>query len=119
MKTISLTFCFVFLAAIGFAQKLKNGTYTYTLAFEEWGRKSLNTTCTVIIKGDSIKILNNGSGHLTGAKGDVIDSGIIIKHKTGKYIIAENKKDKNAAEIGGCTGGPRVISFTRKTYYKC
>jgi len=30
------------------AQKPKDGTYTYSIAFEEWQGKSLGATCTVI-----------------------------------------------------------------------
>jgi hypothetical protein len=89
------------------AQRPKNGTYTYTIAFQEWGGKSLGATCSVQIKGDSIKIIHNGSGNLTGKKGDIIEHGIIIRHlRTGKWIIGKNWKDKYAKEIGGCSDGP-------------
>jgi hypothetical protein len=101
-----------------FAQKPKNGTYSYKIAFEEWQGKSLGATCTVIIKGDSIIVLNNGT--ITGKKGDILDRGIIMKHKkTGKWIIAQNANDKNAKEIGGCTNGPAVIDFKHKKYHSC
>jgi hypothetical protein len=58
------------------AQKPKNGTYTYSITFEEYGGKTLGSTCAVIIKGDSIKIVHNGKANLTGKKGDVMDEGI-------------------------------------------
>jgi hypothetical protein len=101
------------------AQRPKNGTYTYQIAFEEWGGKSLGTTCTVIIKGDKIKVLDNGSRGLMGTKGDVLDSGIIVLHKSGKWIIGHTIKDKNAKEIGGCSDGPTVIDFKRKKWRTC
>src|ERR1700684_2353560 len=80
-----------------YSQKPASGTYTYKVAFEEWNGKSLGCTCTVIIKGDSITVINDGS--LSGEKGEIIDKGIVVKHtKTGKWIIAHNRKDKNAKE---------------------
>ena len=102
------------------AQKPKNGIYTYTVAFAEWQGKSLGTTCTVIIKGDSITIRHNGKGKLTGKKGDILERGILLKHtRTGKWIIAHSKKDKDAEHIGGCTGGPSIIDFKNKKYWTC
>ncbi len=116
----SFLICFSFCVFIASAQKPKDGFYTYSIAFEEWQGKSLNTTCTVQIKGDSIKIINNGTGNLTGKKGDIIDEGILMKHtKTGKWIIGHNLKDKDAEEIGGCSGGPPIIDFKQKKFYSC
>lgn len=100
-------------------QMPKTGTYTYNIAFEEWGGKSNGATCTVIIKGDSIKVIYNGVGNLTAKKGDVLDEGIIMRHKkTGKYIIARNIQDQNTDEANGCEG-PSVIDFARKKFWIC
>jgi hypothetical protein len=101
------------------AQIPKSGTYTYDIAFAEWGGKSNGATCTVIIKGDSIKVLHNGTGNLTGKKGDILDRGIIMKHKkTGKYIIARTPQDQNTDEANGCEGSS-IIDFTRKKFWTC
>ncbi len=111
---------FLLSAFLGFSQKPKNGIYTYAVAFAEWQGKSLGTTCTVKIKGDSITIINNGTGNLTGKKGEILETGIILKHqKTGKWIIAHSLKDKYAKEIGGCTDGPSIIDFKRKKFWLC
>ena len=102
------------------AQIPKDGTYTYKIAFAEWGGKSLGATCTVKIKGNSIKIIHNGKGNLTGNKGDILDEGIIMKHaKTGQWIIGHSRKDKNAKEVGGCSEGPSVIDFKHKKWWSC
>jgi hypothetical protein len=102
------------------AQKPGSGTYTYKIAWAEWGGKTLRATCTVIIKGDSIKVINNGRGNITGNKGDMLDEGIIMKHKkTGKWIIGKNEKDKSAKEIGGCSDGPSVIDFKKRIFWSC
>ncbi|WP_209144220.1 MULTISPECIES: hypothetical protein [Chitinophaga] len=50
----------------------------------------------------------------------MIDSGIILRHKkTGKWIIAHDKKDADAPEAGGCSDGPSVIDFKRKIFRMC
>ena len=120
MKTFSLAFILLFASLVTFAQKPKDGTYTYSLAFAEWNGKSLGATCTVIIKGNNIKIVHNGKANLTGKKGDILDQGIIMKHtKTGKWIIGHSIKDRDAKEIGGCSDGPSIIDFKRKTFWSC
>jgi hypothetical protein len=109
-----------FLAGAASSQKPKDGTYTYAIAFAEWGGKSLGATCTVVIKGDSIKIIHNGKPNLTGEKGDIMDQGIIMKHKkTGKWIIGRSPKDVYAKEIGGCSDGPSIIDFKNKKWWSC
>lgn len=119
-KRLFFTTMLLLASVVAFAQKPKDGTYTYSIAFAEWGGKSLGSTCTVIIKGDSIKIIHNGKKNLTGKKGEVIDEGIIMKHtKTGKSIIGHSKKDKDAKEIGGCSDGPAVIDFKHKRFWMC
>lgn len=102
------------------AQKPKNGRYTYSIAFAEWQGKSLGATCTVVIKGDSIRVIHNGKPGLTGKKGDILDEGIIMKHKkTGKWIIGHHLQDRDAEEIGGCFDGPSVIDFKRRRFWSC
>ena len=96
----------------------KSGTYEYEVAFAEWSGKSLGTTVTVVISGDSVKIINNGG--LSGKKGDVIEYGKIVKHKTtGQWIIATKPEDEFANEVGGCSDGPRVIDFKNKKWLTC
>ena len=100
-------------------QILKDGIYTFTVAFSEWEGKSNRTTCKVIIKGDSIIVLNNGSGNLTGKKGEIIDRGIIMFHtKSGQFIIAKKPSDAYAPEVNGCEG-PSIIDFKRKIFWTC
>lgn len=102
------------------AQQPKNGTYTYTMAFAEWKGRSMGATCTVIIRNDRIKIIDNGKSNLGGKKGDLIEEGILMQHrKTGKWIIGHSRKDTNAKEIGGCSDGPSIIDFKRKRFWTC
>jgi hypothetical protein len=101
------------------AQKPKDGTYIYDVAFEEWNGISNGATCIVKIKGDSIYVIHNG-GNMTGKKGDILERGIIMKHsQSGKWIIGQKVEDALAKEIGSCSGGPAIIDFKRKKYWSC
>jgi hypothetical protein len=102
------------------AQKPLSGTYTYAIAWAEWQGKSLGATCTVKIKGDSIKVIWNGTGGMQEHKGTILDEGIIMRHRrTGKWIIGHSAKDKDAKEVGGCEEGPTEIDFKRKRVWQC
>lgn len=115
----------IFSVAIMFActQKAlpyKNGTYTFDMIFTEFMTQPNKTTCTVIIKGDHIRIEMDGSGNLPGKKGDLITEGTLFKHeRTGKWVIIKKEEDKTANEIGGCSDGPQVIDFEKKIFYTC
>jgi hypothetical protein len=103
----------------GMDVKPKNGTYTYSIAFAEWNGKSNGATCIVVIKDDSIFVINSGN-NLSGKKGEIMDKGVIMKHtKTGKWIIGHSPKDTDAKEVGGCSSGPAVIDFKRKVFWLC
>lgn len=120
MKSLYVTFLFCCILTFSYAQKPKDGTYTYAIAWAEYGGKTLGATCTVIIKGDHIKVIHNGKPKVTGKKGDIYAEGIIMKHtKTGKWIIGKSKKDKDAKEIGGCSDGPPEIDFKKKIFWSC
>ena len=115
MKIIFLTIIFSGFFIIVHAQKPKSGTYVYKLCFNEWNK--CMTTCKVIIKGDSIRVY--AEKNLSVPKGEIIDQGIILKHKSGNWIIGHNLKDKNAKEIGGCSEGPLIIDFKMKQVWTC
>jgi hypothetical protein len=105
---------------ISYGQIPNDGIYTYKIAFAEWNGKSLGASCTVIIKGNNIKIIHNGKGNLSGKKGGIIDKGIIMRHlKTGKYIIGHKLSDMQAMEIGGCSDGPAIIDFKKRICWLC
>jgi hypothetical protein len=97
-----------------------DGTYRFDVAFAEWEGKSMGEKVTVVIKGDSIKVVYEGDGNLTSAKkGDVFSEGILVKHKTGVWIIGKSKSDAKVGEIGGCLGGPTTIDFKYRKYWMC
>lgn len=45
-----------------------DGKYRYDIAFSEWDGDSMGEKVTVVIKGDSIKIIYEGDGQLSLAK---------------------------------------------------
>ena len=95
----------------------QDGIYTYDVAFAEFDGESLCTTCIVVIKGNTIKVMNNGS--MSGDFGDTIEEGTIMKHKSGKWIIASSNEDVGLDEIGGCSDGPRIIDFKNMKFWTC
>lgn len=95
----------------------KNGEYSYSVEFAESGMITKDAV-TVLINNNQIKIINNGI--LSGKKGEIIEEGIIVKHKkSGEWIIAHNEKDALAKEIGGCSDGPLVINFKKMILFLC
>jgi hypothetical protein len=119
MKFLVLLACLIYFTNHLDAQKPKNGTYTYKIMWDEWGGKDLGNTCTVVVYNDSIKVIHNGKPNLTGKKGDVLHQGIILKHKSGQWIIGQSKKDRNATEISGCAEAATPIDFKRKIVWLC
>lgn len=100
------------------AQKLKTGTYTFSYCDLEYQTNNCLGTCKVVIKGDSITVYATKelAERITLTKeGDILDHGIILKHKSGKWIIGKTKKDVNAKEIG--VEGPAIIDFSKKQYW--
>ena len=57
--------------------------------------------------------------------GAVIEEGTWAKKaeaaalEAGKWIISNDEKDVYLDEIGGCTGGPTIISFENRTVELC
>jgi len=98
----------------------KDGNYSYDIAFAEWGGKTMGEKVMIVIKGNYIKVIYEGGGKLSFAKkGDVLEQGWIIKHKTGSWIIGKQNSDINSEEIGGCSNGPTIIDFKNKKYWTC
>lgn len=89
----------------------------YELYFEEWGGRMGNASIDVIINGDQIIVLQNEKSNLTGGK--LLVKGTLAKHKSGKWIIAEEPDDIYAEEIGGCSTGPIEIDLENKIVMWC
>lgn len=96
-------------------QEIPQGTFIYELYLAEFGGRMKNSECKVIINGNRVTVEQTKT-NLTGGK--IIFSGLILKHKNGKWILAKNEEDVNADEIGGCTEIP-IIDFDKKLIEWC
>lgn len=96
-----------------------DGRYTYDVMAVGWHTFLTGEQVNVFIRGDSIWVVN-ASCILSGKRGKLIDSGIIMKHKpTGLWIIGQRPGDAHAPKVGNCLGGPSVINFRKKIYLLC
>lgn len=87
-----------------------SGEYVYAVAFAEYQGASMGKTVKVIIDGESIRVIFDGNE---------VDNGLLMKHKSGAWIIGINETDKELDEVGGCTDGPSTIDFENKKYWMC
>ncbi|MEI9943964.1 MAG: hypothetical protein WDN26_07040 [Chitinophagaceae bacterium] len=116
MKYLLLLLTLILFHTFSIAQKFNSGTYTFNYCDLEYNR--CLGTCKVVIEGDSITIYATKelAGRITLIKeGDIIDQGIVLKHKSGKWIVGKIQKDKNAKDIG--IEGPAIIDFKKKQYW--
>jgi hypothetical protein len=93
-----LAMCLLSLSSI--AQKPVSGTYTFDYCDLEYNL--CLGSCKVVIKGDSIIIYATKelAEKITHTKeGDILEQGLILKHKTGEWIIAKSRKDSETNEI--------------------
>lgn len=99
-----------------------NGTYTYEIAFAEWGGKSLGDEIIVVLEDGHVSLIisENSNAIWIGAQpGDVIEEGTLRRHKSGAWMISNDESDVDLKEIGGCTGGPIIIDFEKRTIEMC
>lgn len=97
-----------------------NGKYTYSVYVAEFGFVTENAA-SVIIDNDKIKIISirDDIQGMSYKKGDIIEEGTIMLHKSGVWIIALHKNDVYSEEVGGCSDGPTVIDFNKKQVIVC
>ena len=95
-------------------------TYTFQVSFEEWEGQSLGEKVNVEFKAGKVKVSYLGEGQMRGyKKGDILEEGFILRHKSGVFIISNDEKDRELEEVGGCTGSPTVINLKIKKYFMC
>ncbi|QBZ98690.1 hypothetical protein [Flavobacterium sangjuense] len=119
MKQIFFTFVFLLIASFTHSQIPKSGIYFYTIHHAEHPNLKVTTKCRVEINGNKVKVIYVGGNLSNIKKGDILDEGIILKHKSGKWIIGKKQSDTKLEEIGGCTDGPSEINFKKKIYWMC
>jgi len=97
-------------------QKIPQGTFIYELYFAEFNGQMAKSECKVIVDGNKIIVEQTENTNLTDGK--EIFKGLILKHKSGKWILADDENDVDADEIGGCTEIP-IIEFDKKLIEWC
>ena len=99
-----------------------DGKYLFDLKSAELTDEvSKSEKVSVIIKGNTIRVIyeGDGTGMITAEKGTVFEDGIIMKHKSGVWIIGTNQSDVQLDEICSCCDGPNIIDFKNKIYWTC
>ncbi|HEX7847862.1 MAG TPA: hypothetical protein VF476_18810 [Chitinophagaceae bacterium] len=113
----SLVLLLLLFQLLSVAQKPKPGTYIFNYCDLEYNM--CLGPCKVVIKNDSIFIYATKelSAKITFTKeGDVIDKGLILKHKSGKWIVAHSRKDADTDEI--VYDGPAIIDLVKKQFWR-
>ena len=75
-----------------------------------------SSSCKVVILGNHVTAYATKelAGKITDTKeGDLLSKGLIIKHKSGKWIIGKSEKDKYAEEEIFPT-----LDFKKKQYWR-
>ena len=112
MKSIFLL-AFISCSLVSLSQIPKSGTYIYKYCDMEYNK--CLSTCKVVIKGNHITIYATKelAQRITNTKeGEIINKGIILKHKSGKWVVGKNVKDKYAEDIF------TTLDFLKKQYWQ-
>lgn len=98
---------------------LNDGMYAFEHRFAEAEHQSIKSvTLLVTINGDRISVTNNDRFDVFPE--GVLEAGTVMWHRqSGQWIIGHSKADAEAAEVGGCSGGPTVIDLVKKIYWTC
>jgi hypothetical protein len=96
---------------------LTSGTYTFQHRDAEFPD---STGFPVSVEIDGVRVVvTNPSVHGPIPSG-VIDRATLMWHaKTKQWLLGHSEADRQAAEVGGCTGGPVVVDFSSKTLWTC
>ena len=96
-----------------------DGEYTFDIAYAEWQGKTMGDKVQVVVEGDKVKVIYLEGNLKDLKKGQVMEEGLLIKHKSGVWIIGSDASDAEKDEVGGCSGGPTIIDFEEMTYWMC
>lgn len=98
-------------------QPLPDGDYTFAHRFAEHpGMPSVSMH--VRIRKGHIVVTNDAVS--SAFEKGVVDEGLFLWHPASRqWIIGDTAADKDAAEVGGCSGGPEVIDLKQRIYWTC
>lgn len=96
---------------------LPSGEYVFTHRFDEQPDLP-GGTLRVRIRGHRIEVFNDGADKVF-PKG-LISRGRLMWHADSQHwIIVETPEDRDAPEVGGCSGGPEVVDLDEHVYWSC
>lgn len=118
---ISVFLSFLLKAAVATAEPafpLRSGDYDFRLIDAEY-EQEFAYPARVSIQGMHIKVVtttDDGPFH----RDQVFADGVILWHEnSGQWIIGHSPKDREAEEVGGCSGGPLTIDLERRVIWYC
>ncbi len=95
--------------------KENQGVFTFTYIQCEYPVRTMDFPIKIQIEGNHIIGIQE-KPYVTG--GDTIINSSIFLHEGGKFIISDDRNDKNADDIGCCTG-ILIINFDEKSIEAC
>ena len=98
-------------------QPLATGRYEFQLRSAlHPGTKDITLIAEII--DDHIELTNADSDEVYDF--GVIAEGTLMWHAaTQQWIIGDSEEDRNATEVGGCSGGPHVVDLVKLEYWTC
>ena len=98
---------------------LKDGNYIFEHKYEEAEQHTIKSIkLNVKITGNHIVVINNDRFDVF-PKG-ILEEGTLMWHsQSQQWIIGTTPSDKDAQEVGGCTGGPTVVDLEKRIYWTC
>jgi hypothetical protein len=70
------------------------------------------------ISGRHIVLINEVQSNVF-PKGVIAEGTLMWHAESAQWIIGENKSDRYAEEVGGCSGGPEVVDLEHRIYWTC
>ena len=96
---------------------VKPGVYTFQYRDAEF-RQRPGTPVKVRIRGRHITVVNEKAAGPFPA--GVIEEATLMWHaKSRKWILGDTREDRDADDVGGCSGGPLTIDFKNKVIWFC
>jgi hypothetical protein len=98
-------------------QPLATGRYEFQMRSAlHPGTKDIKLIAEII--DDYIELINADSDEVYDF--GVVESGTLMWHAASRqWIIVDSEEDRNATDVGGCSGGPHVIDLVKLEYWTC
>lgn len=118
-RLLTLLSCVVFNNASSSDEVLpiKSGEYIFSYRDVEFSN-SQGFSVKVSIHGNKI-IVTNPKPHGSIPAGVIEEATLMWHSKSSQWILGRRDADREATEVGGCSGGPNVIDFKSRIIWSC